>query len=141
MTCVLSQTSDGVALAADSAVTVGSAAQKIYTSVDKLFQLDENAPVGIMIYGNAMLDDLPWETIIKAYRSRPHARTLPRLTDYTTDFIRFLRTQKKMFSSAAQGAFVRMMAANFFAYLRADLERLPCPNAFYAVDDIDGVDP
>ncbi len=58
----------GVALAADSAVTVGRAAGKIYTSADKLFQLRHDKPVGIMIYGNASLLGVPWETIIKTYR-------------------------------------------------------------------------
>ena len=38
----------GVALAADSAVTVGSASNKIYTSADKLFQLTSSAPVGVL---------------------------------------------------------------------------------------------
>ena len=36
----------GVSLAADSAVTVGSRAEKIYTSAEKLFQLSNSAPIG-----------------------------------------------------------------------------------------------
>ena len=43
----------GVALAADSAVTVGLQTGKIYTSADKLFQLSDHAPVGVMVYGSA----------------------------------------------------------------------------------------
>jgi len=43
-----------VALAADSAVIVGIGGQeKIYNSVDKLFQLCLSEPVGIMIFGGA----------------------------------------------------------------------------------------
>ncbi len=41
----------GVALAADSAVTIGGDARKVYSSADKLFQLSLGAPVGVMVYG------------------------------------------------------------------------------------------
>jgi hypothetical protein len=42
-----------VALAADSAVTVGAETGKVYASVEKLFQLSTGAPVGIMVYSSA----------------------------------------------------------------------------------------
>ena len=41
----------GIALAADSAVTIGDS--KIYNTANKLFSLSKINPVGIMIYGNA----------------------------------------------------------------------------------------
>lgn len=58
----------GVAMAADSAVTIGS--QKIINSAIKLFSLSRTEPVGIMIYGNANLLNIPWETLIKLYRKK-----------------------------------------------------------------------
>lgn len=58
----------GVAMAADSAVTIGHRGDKIWTSADKLFQLSEANPLGIMIYGSADFCGLPWETVIKSYR-------------------------------------------------------------------------
>jgi len=61
--------SNGVALAADSAVTVGQEEGKVYTSADKLFQLSEYAPVGIMVYDSATFLGVPWETVIKCYRA------------------------------------------------------------------------
>jgi len=57
-----------VALAADSAITLGS--QKIYNSGNKLFSLSKYRPVGIMVFGNAEFMGIPWETIIKFYRSK-----------------------------------------------------------------------
>lgn len=51
--------SAGVALAADSAVTVSREASKIYLSADKLFQLSLNAPVAAMVYGTATLLGVP----------------------------------------------------------------------------------
>jgi hypothetical protein len=65
----------GVALAADSAVSIGYDAGKIWTSADKLFQLTHAAPVGVMIYGNADFVGIPWETIVKEYRRKLGHRT------------------------------------------------------------------
>ena len=59
-----------VALAADSALTLGSQSGevKIYGSAEKIFQLSANAPVGMMVYGGAEFLGVPWETIIKEFR-------------------------------------------------------------------------
>ena len=58
----------GVALAADSAVSIGREANKIWTSADKLFHLSQSAPVGLMVYGNANFIGIPWETVVKEFR-------------------------------------------------------------------------
>jgi len=68
-----------VALAADSAAT---SSQKIYNSVNKLFSLSENHPVGVMIYGNSDLMGVPWETLIKVYRESLGNRSEPHLKTY-----------------------------------------------------------
>ena len=53
MTCeVAVMNTRGIALAADSAVTLGDG-QKIYHSAEKLLQLAPSAPVGIMTFGSA----------------------------------------------------------------------------------------
>ncbi len=52
----------GVALAADSAVTLGDG-HKTYHNADKLFQLSPVAPVGIMTYGAAEMMGVPWEMV------------------------------------------------------------------------------
>lgn len=64
--CILNRI--GVALAADSAVTIGPEAHKIWTSADKLFHLSHSAPIGLMVYNNANFLGVPWETIVKEYR-------------------------------------------------------------------------
>ena len=68
----------GVALAADSAASIDAkepgGTHKIYNSVCKLFMLSRRYPVGIMIYNNASLLGVPWETIIKLFR-REHGDT------------------------------------------------------------------
>lgn len=69
-----------VALAADSAVTVElPRAQKIYNTVNKLFMLSKFAPVGVMVYGNASLSGVPWETIVKECRRELDETRFPTL--------------------------------------------------------------
>lgn len=61
----------GVALATDSAVTVSGAGQpKVFDTGDKLFELDNAHPVGVMINGNMDFLGVPWEVIIKDFRAR-----------------------------------------------------------------------
>jgi ATP-dependent protease HslVU (ClpYQ) peptidase subunit len=67
MTCeVAVMNKRGIALAADSAVTLG-AGQKIYHNAEKLFQLSPTTPIGVMTYGNADLMGVPWEIVVKSY--------------------------------------------------------------------------
>ena len=65
---------EAVALAADSAVSLADSeygeVTKIFTSANKLFALSQFHPVGIMIYGNTRLGEVPWETVIKLYRDQ-----------------------------------------------------------------------
>lgn len=63
-----------VALAADSAVTLSGVAptaqvDKIFQNENKLFELSREHPVGIMIYNATSFFDIPWEIIIKDFRS------------------------------------------------------------------------
>ncbi len=108
----------GVALAADSAVTVSREASKIYLSADKLFQFSLNAPVAAMIYGNATLLGVPWETIIKCYRAKLGQRTFARLEDYQRDFVRFLKSDKKMFPARLQAEDIEISIVGFYAHIR-----------------------
>jgi hypothetical protein len=80
-----------VALAADSAVTIGrGAAAKIYNSVNKVFELHEVEPVGIMIYGRLTFMGLPIETVIKTYRKEHAQKTCETIREYKDSFIRWL---------------------------------------------------
>jgi hypothetical protein len=79
---------NAIALAADSAVTIGES--KVYNTVNKLFTLSKHHPVGIMIYGNADYMGIPWETIIKLYREDLGRKKFSTLGAYTRDFLRYL---------------------------------------------------
>jgi len=60
-----------VALAADSAVTIGTRTQeeKTYDTADKLFELCRHNPIGIMIYNGLSFAEAPLQSLIKQYRS------------------------------------------------------------------------
>jgi ATP-dependent protease HslVU (ClpYQ) peptidase subunit len=56
----------GIALAADSALTLGNG-KKIYHTAEKLFSLSPSIPVAIMTFGAADMMNVPWETVVKIY--------------------------------------------------------------------------
>lgn len=93
----------GVALAADSAVTIGGGeGDKTYSSADKLFQLSHSEPVGVMVYGSADYVGIPWETIIKEYRRSLGEKKFPTVAQYASDFFRFLGGSRNLFPKQAQ---------------------------------------
>lgn len=96
----------GVALAADSAVTIGGG-RKIYNSANKLFALTKHHPVGIMIYGAAQLNGIPWETLIKFYRTRILLdRKFDTINGYREDFLSFLK-QTPVIGAESEDQFIR----------------------------------
>ncbi|WP_414469826.1 hypothetical protein [Methanobacterium sp. ACI-7] len=90
---------EAVVLAADSAGSIGS---KVYNTINKLFTLSKYHPVGIMFYGNSALIGVPWETIIKVYRSNLGKKKFDKLEDYANDFIKFLDGNKAFFPKEQQ---------------------------------------
>ena len=81
----------GVAIAADSAVTVGSGDNvKIYNTSRKIFKLSEKNPLALMIYDAASFMGIPWDVIIDLYRNERGERTFDKVQDYANDFLKFL---------------------------------------------------
>ncbi len=113
-----------VAMAADSAVTVGpTGSQKVYNSVNKLFMLSKYAPVGVMIYGSAHLTEMPWETCIKAFRRQLGTTRLPHLEDYWQQFLKFIQSASSMFPSGHQEQQVKTAARSIFTSILSSLKR------------------
>lgn len=69
---VIIKNKSGIVLAADSAVTIsqGSIQQKVYNTANKLFSLSKEYPVGILVYNNAAINEIPVEIIIKEFRAQ-----------------------------------------------------------------------
>lgn len=92
-----------VAMAADSAVTIsGPDYLKTYNSVDKLFPLVNDQPVGVMIYNNAELMGTPWETLISFYRDQARGKGFDTVDAYARDFIAFLSGNPDLFPQEHQ---------------------------------------
>jgi len=106
---------EAIALAADSAVTVGQKGEeKIFTSANKLFVLSKYYPIGIMVYGNAVFMGIPWETIIKIYRSKLGNHKFDTLREYTEDFIAFLDNGNPLFPEAQQKKYLYGNTLSYF---------------------------
>lgn len=85
---------EAVAIAADSAVTIGNAqGRKIFNRANKIFALSKHQPVGIMLYNSAAFMGTPWEIIIKMYREELNKKTFGTLQEYQADFIGYLKRQ------------------------------------------------
>lgn len=101
----------GVALAADSAVTITQGGKlKVLNTANKLFNLSKYEPVGIMIYGNGSYINTPWDIIIKEYRRKLGEDKFDSLKEYADDFFEFLFTYEKVNTIGVQ----RQLAGRMF---------------------------
>ena len=91
----------GIALAADSVVSIyaNGVQKKRHDSVAKLFMMSERHPVGIMVYNNASLLGVPWETIIKLFRKQLRQDSFQSLEEYGQELIAFLMNHRNLFPS------------------------------------------
>lgn len=84
----------GVALAADSAVTISDGkGRKIYNTAYKIFTLSKFHPISVMIYNSASLMGIPWEVLIKEYRKELGQKEFDTVSDYQKDFIKYLKSR------------------------------------------------
>lgn len=123
-----------VAIAADSAVTVGDT-HKVMNTGNKVFTLSKHAPVGIAIYGDASLMETPWEVIIKCYRRELKTTKFQYLREYVEDFLKYLRTNEFFASSELQ---LRHLSYQMNSFL-AICEKEATKRANYATDKIQAV--
>ena len=86
---------NAVALAADSAVTIGHRLA-IHNSANKLFQLS-NAPVGLITYGKGTIMNVPVDIIINEYSKHLGDKTFSTLQEYVDDFCSFVADNHQRF--------------------------------------------
>lgn len=99
----------GVVLAADSATTVkywnGNAEEvRYFKGANKIFQLSESQPVGIMIYNAVDALRVPWEVIIKEFRRELGAKSFNSIQGYADEFIAFMNRDQKLFPAISRKA-------------------------------------
>ena len=116
-----------IALAADSAGTVSGGlinGVKINNSVNKLFALSKYQPVAIMVYGSSELMEVPWETIIKSYKSKLGNFYFKTLKEYYDDFIDFL--ENRFFTDSIKNKYFKDTVFYFFKSLINESENNDC---------------
>lgn len=120
--CIMNR--NAIAMAADSAVTVGDHAA-IHNSANKLFSLSKVAPVGAIIYANSTFMGVPVEIIVKEYKKQIEHKTFPTLKDYLTDFIAYIEANERLFRfDINEENFVMRLFVNFIGGLQGDHELL-----------------
>jgi hypothetical protein len=113
-----------IAMAADSAVTIGpSAGAKIYNTASKLFALSKYHPVAIMNYGSAVLMHVPWETLIKVYRARLGKRRFDSLEEHAEDFIGFIKSTKAFSSAELQASLAKSTVVQVFMSIKEEVDK------------------
>lgn len=78
----------GVALAADSAVTIGR--DRVWKKANKLFAVSDYNDIGVMFYDIGDFCGIPWEIIIKQFRKHIGQREFEYLSECVSEFANFL---------------------------------------------------
>jgi len=101
----------GVAIAADSAVTIGN--NKTYYTQQKIYNLSKKHSVGIMIYGDSEFMHIDWEIIINEFRKDMGDRVLDTLEEYAKKLLVFLRDCNHL-GDSNQKSYLATMSYWFF---------------------------
>lgn len=96
-----------VVLAADSATTVsrwvdGKREERYFKGANKVFQLSDLQPVGLMIYDSADILNVPWELIIKSFRAHINSKSFNTVEDYARELFSYLSDNPRFFPEAIQ---------------------------------------
>ena len=111
-----------VALAADSAVTVRSqVGGKAWQSANKIFGLSRHHSIGVMVYGQAELLGLPWETVIKSYRDQLAEPPFGTVREYADDLISFIASNSALFPESVQVVFTQNRVGSLFLLMREEM--------------------
>lgn len=121
---VIIMNKNAVALAADSAVTIGNHLA-IHNSANKVFALSKVAPVGVITYANATFMNIPIEVIIKQYKHDLGCKRFDSLSDYVDGFLSYLTQHQTLFHfDQKEHDSVFQILENLFEGLKGDTEDL-----------------
>lgn len=104
----------GIALASDSAATVRARGKAKLFHADKLFMLSNSQPVGLMVYGNSALLGVPWEVILKLFRSDLDSKKFKSIEEYAHQLISFLSENEHLFPVEEQKRYYLHLVDSFF---------------------------
>ena len=91
-----------IVLAADSATTVThwterGSEERYFKGANKIFQLSDHNPVGLMIFDSADILRVPWEIVVKAFRQDLGKKSFNTLAEYAGEFFSFLERSPRLF--------------------------------------------
>lgn len=126
----------GVALAADSAVTVQVGDTfKVRDSALKLFMLSKHRPVGVMVYENSSLLGVPWETIIKLFRETLGRDSFATLSEYGEALIEFLDGNESLFPEDVQDRYFVRAVEGEYRRIESKARKELADRRVYAIGD------
>ena len=96
-----------IALAADSAVTVGR--ERVWKYANKLFSLGPHNDIGIMIYNSADFVGIPWETVVKEFRRHCAVTEFDTVKSAADHFINFIKSDKFLNDKEQFESFFRLI--------------------------------
>lgn len=102
-----------VAIAADSAVTVGNT-HKVVNCGNKIFTLSKYEPISVMTYNYASFMGTPWEIIIKEYRKQLKEQKKDTVELYQKDFIDYLYSEEFFANSRIQENYLEILLGEFY---------------------------
>jgi hypothetical protein len=108
----------GVAIAADSAVTIGLwGEKKIYYTAEKIFSVSKKHPIGIMIHSQADFMGINWKILINEYSKELGERVFDKLEDYMKHFIVFL-SEFKYIKTEKQKEYLEYICMSTFSVVK-----------------------
>jgi hypothetical protein len=96
-----------IVIAADSASTVTQWTEKgseerYFKGSNKIFQLSDHQPVGLMIFDSSEILRVPWEIAVKAFRNELAKKSFNSLPEYAAEFFSFLEKSPRLFPPEIQ---------------------------------------
>jgi hypothetical protein len=114
---------NAIALASDSAVTIGG---KTYNSATKIFTLKGNHPIGFMIAGAGVYlpCNIDWERVIGLFGDEIGDVNLPTVEDYVVRFKKFLFECPKLKPNQENSTFIQEDLIDFLKhYLKPETKK------------------
>lgn len=96
---VVVMNTSAIAVAADSAITVGP--NKVHGNSNKIFLIKDEPPIGLMVFGLADYAGIPWETIAKLFRDRNKGVKSPNVKNVSNQFIDFISSEEFLSSEGS----------------------------------------
>ncbi|KLN61537.1 hypothetical protein WH96_03940 [Kiloniella spongiae] len=127
---VIVMNKSAIAIAADSASTVSNGdpsltGARYFKGTNKIFELSNIDPVGIMIYNAAEINDIPWELLIKAYRKNLSTKNFNTLAEYCEDFFNYINNFDELFQDHEMKEYLFNEIINVAVFLATNITKNP----------------